>query len=209
MWASVEDVVKHATADEVEKEIRAQIGRARSMGWEPTHLDSHMGTLFAAPSFIERYVKVGMEEHIPIMFPGGHATLIQKQMNSPAAQIKMMQAIGQQLWNAGLPVLDDIFNESYGWVLPKGIKPTDENLRKFRTRKYMDAFKSLKPGITYMIMHCTRPSEIFARITDSGPARKGDLLAMMDPELKKFIVKEGIILTTWRELKERREKVKN
>src|SRR5690606_25818816 len=44
MWASVADVVTHATADEVEKEIRAQIDRARTMGFEPTHLDTHMGT---------------------------------------------------------------------------------------------------------------------------------------------------------------------
>ena len=32
-----------------------------------------------------------------------------------------------------------------------------------------------------------------------------DLLAMMDPELKQFIEKEGIIITTWRELKKRRD----
>src|SRR6478672_11230793 len=46
LWPAVEDVVKHASADEVEKEIKAQLDKARSMGFEPTHLDSHMGTLF-------------------------------------------------------------------------------------------------------------------------------------------------------------------
>src|SRR5688572_18727597 len=40
-WSSVEDVAKHATGDEVEAEIRAQIDRARNLGFEPTHLDSH------------------------------------------------------------------------------------------------------------------------------------------------------------------------
>lgn len=209
LWASVQEVMTHATPDEVEKEIRAQIERARSMGWEPTHLDSHMGTLFASTPFFERYVKVGMENNIPVMIPGGHATIIQQQMKLPPAQIQMMQTIGKQLWNAGLPVLDDLHNESYGWNLPSGMKPTDENLRKFKTQKYIDALKSLKPGVTMVIMHCTNPSEIFAKITDSGPSRKGDLLAMMDPELKKFIENEGIILTTWKVLKERREKGKN
>lgn len=42
-WKSVDDVVRNASADEVEAEIRAQLERARRMGFEPKHLDSHMG----------------------------------------------------------------------------------------------------------------------------------------------------------------------
>ncbi len=42
----------------------------------------------------------------------------------------------------------------------------------------------MKPGITYLIMHCTQPSEIFKHISGSGNTRKGDLLAMINPELK-------------------------
>lgn len=77
--ASVADVVQHASPDEVETEIRAQIERAIKMGWQPTHLDSHMGTLFASPLFLQRYIKVGIEYRIPVMFPGGHASLITQQ----------------------------------------------------------------------------------------------------------------------------------
>jgi len=60
-----------------------------------------------------------------------------------------------------------------------------------------------------MIMHCTSPSEVFPFISGSGPLRKADMLAMLDPELKSAIDREGIILTTWRELLERRTKIKN
>ncbi len=208
LWPSVEDVVKNASSDEVEKEIRAQIERARTMGWEPTHLDSHMGTLFASPAFIERYVKVGIENKIPVMFPGGHATLIKQQTKSSEERIQQIRILGKMLWDAGLPVLDDLHNESYGWDLPKEVTETDENLRKFKTKKYMDAIDSIKPGITMVIMHCTAPTEVFSHISDSGPTRKGDLLAMTDPQLKSFIKKKGIILTTWRELKQRREMLK-
>jgi hypothetical protein len=80
MWRGVKDVVAHASADEVETEIRAQIDRAKTMGFEPTHIDSHMGTLFATPAFIERYIKVGIEYQIPVMFPGGHNTLIAEEI---------------------------------------------------------------------------------------------------------------------------------
>lgn len=207
MWASVEDVVKHATADEVETEIRAQVERALQMGFKPTHMDSHMGTLFATPAFIQRYVKVGMEYKIPIMFPGGHNTLVMEQMKSTAADMQTARMVGKALWQAGLPVIDDLHNNSYAPHLPDGVKPTSENLRKYKTQFYIDALKSLKPGITYVIMHCIKPTEVFPYISDSGPIREADFLAMTNPELKKFIEKEGIILTTMRELMERREKV--
>jgi len=208
MWRGVKDVAEHASADEVETEIRAQVERAKTLGFEPTHLDSHMGTLFATPAFIERYLKVGIEYKIPVMFPGGHNTLIAEEMKSTAADLQSARLVGQKLWDAGLPVLDDLYNDSYSWKLPAGTAPTDENLRKFKTGKYIEVLKSLKPGITMIIMHCTNTTEVFEHISDSGPTRKGDLLAMTNPELKKFIEKEGIILTTWREMKQRRDKVK-
>jgi hypothetical protein len=209
MWASVEDVVKNATADEVEKEIRAQVERALQMGFKPTHMDSHMGTLFATPAFIQRYVKVGMEYKIPVMFPGGHNTMVMEQMKSTAADMQTARMVGKALWQAGLPVIDDLHNNSYAPHLPDGVKPTSENLRKYKTQFYIDALKSLQPGITYVIMHCIKPTEVFPYISDSGPIREADFLAMTNPELKKFIEKEGIILTTMRELMERREKVAN
>src|SRR5476651_50543 len=71
LWSSVEAVYFRATADEIDKEIRAQLDRALSMGFKPTHLDSHMGTLFAKDSFMEKYLKLGIEKQIPVMFPGG------------------------------------------------------------------------------------------------------------------------------------------
>jgi hypothetical protein len=55
-----------------------------------------------------------------------------------------------------------------------------------------------------VIMHCTATSEIFPYISDSGPVRKGDLLAMLDPQFRKALQDEKIVLTTWRELMERR-----
>ena len=44
-WHEVPDVVMHASPEEVEKEIRAQIDKAIAMGYQPNHIDTHMGTL--------------------------------------------------------------------------------------------------------------------------------------------------------------------
>ena len=208
MWHDVPAVVKNATADEVAREIDAQIERARAFGWEPTHLDSHMGTLFASPAFIEKYIAAGIKHKIPVMFPAGHATLIAQQRGLTPEEAMFFRMAGKQLWDAGLPVLDDLFNETYGWNLPDKVPATDKNLRAFKTKKYIEGLRRMKPGITMMIMHCTISSDIFPHISDSGPTRRGDLLAMTDPALKKYITDNKIILTTWRELMERRKNIK-
>jgi predicted glycoside hydrolase/deacetylase ChbG (UPF0249 family) len=67
MWRSVEDVVRRASPQEVETEIRAQVELALQMGLKPTHLDSHMGTLYADARFFEVFLKVAMEYRIPPM----------------------------------------------------------------------------------------------------------------------------------------------
>lgn len=207
MWASVQETAQHATADEIEKEIRSQLDRARIMGFEPTHMDSHMGTLFARQDYLERYFKVGMEQKIPVMFPGGHNSMIMKTAVTGLTMEKT-KMIGQMLWSAGLPVLDDLHNISYGWSTNNKSNPSDKELQKYKTQKYIESFKDLQPGVTMVIMHCTAPTEVFEHITDSGNTRKGDMLAMIDPVLRQYIKDNGIILTTWRELKQRRDKVK-
>jgi hypothetical protein len=59
-----------------------------------------------------------------------------------------------------------------------------------------------------VIMHCTAPTEVFNKISGSGVTRKADLLAMQSPALKKYITEKGIILTTWRELMQRRKAIR-
>ena len=206
MWRSVELVAQNASPDEVETEIREQVRRAREMGFEPTHLDSHMGTLFATLEFIERYVKVGIETKIPLMFPGGHATMITKTSGVPAAWNEPLKATGKRIWDAGLPVLDDIHNISYDFEYPKDENLTDEQLQKLATAQYIETMRQLKPGLSMVIMHCTAPSEVFKHIGSSGRVRKADMLAMTDPAFRKFLKDEKIILTTWRELKQLRQK---
>lgn len=206
LWPSVEDVVRHASAEEVYTEIRAQLDRARTLGFEPTHLDSHMGTLFGTPEFMQRYIALGIENKIPVMIPGGHNTMVQKSERIGKEQQQGMLQVGQLLWSSGLPVLDDLHNVSYEWKYPANAD--DKALQKFATSKYIETIRELKPGLTMVIMHCTYPSEIFEKISESGLKRKGDLLAMTDPAFKKFLQSEGIILTTWREIMKRRQSAK-
>lgn len=208
LWADVPDVVKHASAEEVDKEIRAQLARAERMGFHPTHLDSHMGTLFATPGFMEKYIQLGIEKQIPVMFPGGNDVAIQDETRFPDAVIRQLRQEGKKIWNAGLPVLDDLHNYSYDWKVPPALSKDNKKLCKWRVALYEKTLLQLKPGVTMVIMHCTDPSTIFSKITDSGDLRKADMLAMLDPGFKKFLHDKGFILTTWRELMQRRQNIR-
>ena len=149
------------------------------MGLPVTHMDSHMGTCFR-PKFIERYVKVAIEEQVPILM-------------APSAG-----EYAKKTWEGGLPVLDHIHSDSYDW------KTTDIDEK---VGLYVDAIRNLKPGITYMIIHCTKPDDMIGKINGNRDFLYGDYHAMIDPRTKKAIEEEGIILTTMKELKARRDKV--
>ncbi len=194
LWDDVPLVMLNGKPDDVETEIRAQLDRCRTLGLNPSHLDSHMGTVFAAFPFFERYLKVGIENNIPVMVPGGHMTYIAK--DAPM-MIGLARQMSEKAWAAGLPVLDDIHTGDYQEGGPQNKK---DNVIQF--------LRTMKPGITQFIVHCTQPSETFSKISGSGGARLAELEAMIDPEVRKVVEEEGIILTTWRELKARRDAVK-
>jgi len=196
LWHGVLDVAAHATADEVEKEMLAQIDKALAMGIKPTHLDSHMGTCFH-PLFLDRYVKLGIEKQIPILMMGGHMQHIGAEAETAALK-PMVYLIANRVWNAGLPVIDDLVTS-----------PTSASTYEGRKEQLIKLLREMKPGITEIIVHCTVQTEVFSHISGSGPAREAELRLMTDPDVKKFIENEGIILTTWRELKERRQRVKS
>ena len=190
LWKSVSDVLAHATADEIETEIRAQIDKALSMGINPTHLDSHMGTCFT-PLFMDRYVKVGIEKQIPILIFGGHMQYIGDQVGPLRP---MVISIAEKVWNAGLPVIDDLVTS-----------PTSAKDYEGKKAELIKLLREMKPGITEIIVHCTVQTEVFSHISGSGPNREAELRLLTDSDIKKFIKNEGIILTTWRELNKRRE----
>ena len=60
-------VVANARAEQVERELRAQIDRARAAGIRITHLDSHMATLFRSEALLNVYLRVGYAYNLPLL----------------------------------------------------------------------------------------------------------------------------------------------
>lgn len=226
-WHTVEQVVANATPEEVYIELKAQIERSLSMGIRPTHMDSHMGTVFAHPEFLKKYIQLGAEYKIPVMFPGGNNVLLEESQLAPVirklkaegkytegmtlpkpALLEQTTAIGQQIWTLGLPVLDDLHSASGDWK-PEKPEYTREEHAEYKVEQFKRILDKMKPGLAMIIVHSTTHNENFDTISGSGKSRQADLDAMLSPDLKAFIEKNGIILTTWREVMERRQKVKD
>jgi predicted glycoside hydrolase/deacetylase ChbG (UPF0249 family) len=190
LWPRAQDVLNHATVEEFEKEILAQIDKAQAIGITPTHLDSHMGTCFYEP-FIESYVKVGIEKKIPILMIGGHM----QHAGPEVGRFKLLlKALGERVWSGGLPVIDDLVTQ-----------PTKGPAYEQRKQELLTLLAEMQPGITQIIVHCTAPTEVFAHISGSGKTRAAELRLMLDPEIRSFIKEQGVVQTTWRELKQRRD----
>jgi hypothetical protein len=190
LWHSVPEVVFNASPDEFETEIRAQLERCRSLGLEPTHLDTHMGTVFS-PTYVQRYVEVGIDSGVPVLIFGGHLQHVGKNIGPFRWYLK---GLAKKAWDAGLPVIDDLVTS-----------PTEGATLDAKKAHLKDLLRAQQPGITQYIVHCTKTSPDFSKISGSGATRLAELQMVTDPEIKQFVKDEGIILTTWRELLDRRK----
>jgi predicted glycoside hydrolase/deacetylase ChbG (UPF0249 family) len=184
MWRSVEDVKAHASPKEVETEIRAQIERARKFGIKPTHVDSHMGTLFSEPRFFEAYVRVAKETGIFPMLPSPTPEII--------AEGKAMDidypALASKLESQGFLLLDR---------LDTGLDAEPYEERKAELQKLI---RTLQPGVTELIVHLSGDDDEIHHVTGNWKRRYHDYRLCMDPDIRKLIQDEGVKLTGYRPL---------
>jgi predicted glycoside hydrolase/deacetylase ChbG (UPF0249 family) len=124
-YASTKEFVEHAKLDEVEMEIHAQIERAKSMGLEPSHLDSHMHALYATPELFGVFLKVAHEYKLPIRMARN---------DQPFQSVLSLMAPGD-------PVPDAIYSPGAD-VSPSGWNDY-----------YVNLIKSLQPGVTEVFVH--------------------------------------------------------
>lgn len=178
LWPETEPAVQHIKAEDAEREIRAQIEKAIAMGIHPTHVDSHMGVLFARPDLIAVYVKVAHDYKLPFLGMLGPAL--------PAAARSMFTD-------------KDVLVDSV--VIANPSVPAAD-WKKF----YLDAVKNLKPGLTEFIVHLAHNDAEFQAVAidhpDYGAAwRQRDYEAITSPELKKAIEDNHVVLVHWKDIK--------
>jgi len=189
LWHEVPGVVFHASADEVEKEIRAQIDKAISMGYQPNHIDTHMGTLYGHPAYVERFFKVAVEYGIPANAIDLSDPLVADKFRKQGYPIS--EDVIELIEQYPLPKLDNFTS------VPKG-KSYEEKIENFKA-----LIKSLPAGLTEIIFHPSVESEELKSITNSWQQRVWEAKMFSDPDLIGFFEEEEIIFTNWIEIMER------
>jgi predicted glycoside hydrolase/deacetylase ChbG (UPF0249 family) len=180
-YPSVEELGKAAKGPDAEKELKAQIDRAIASGVQPTHLDTHMGSVMANPELIKIYLDLSDIYHLPILFPRAYLGMF------PPDLAKSM--------DSKIFLLDNLFM-------------LDANMI---TGKWIDAYKkgieAMKPGLNEMIVHLAIDNDEMQAISkghkDYGSAwRQHDLDLVSGPEFKELLKTNHIILIGWRQIRD-------
>ncbi len=189
LYPTVAEVVEHADPAEIEKEIRAQVERALDFGLNPTHLDSHMGTLFAHPDFFEAYLRVGQEYKIPILVPD--SWLQNAMFSDDEARDRIVQLANEYPVHVQQVIMLDSSIPESEW---------------FET--YDNAIKNLEPGLNEILLHPGYDNAEMQAMTRNyyhnfeAAWRQRDYDYFTSQRLKDLLEEENIQLVTWREIKE-------
>lgn len=178
LWPETNPAKQHIKADEAEREIRAQIEKAISLGIHPTHVDSHMGVLFSRPDLFAVYVKVAREYKLPFLA-----------VRSPDAPTALLSILSDKDFVLDSIVMASPEVQAAGW-------------KDF----YVMAIRNLKPGITEFIVHLGHDDAELQAVTvdhpDYGSAwRQRDYEAITSPEFKKTLEDNHVILVHWSDIK--------
>jgi predicted glycoside hydrolase/deacetylase ChbG (UPF0249 family) len=176
-YSTTDAAAAHAKPDQAEAEIRSQIERAMAYGIHPTHLDSHMGTMFATPELFTAYVKVAHDYHLPFL----------------AVKVTDQRARLLSLLSPSDVLFDTVV------IAPPNLQPAD------RKSFYLNSIKDIKPGLTYFIVHLAYDdSESRAMMGQNEPFgaawRQADFDIVTSAEFQQALRDNHIVVIRWRDL---------
>lgn len=189
MWPDVPEVVMHASPKEVETEICAQIDAMLAMGHKPSHIDTHMGTLYGSPEFARVFFETAVKYNIP-------ANAIDLSNKEVADYYR----------KAGYPINDEMIQYLEKYPLPKLDNFTsapDGKTYEDKRENFIKLVQSLKPGLTEIIFHPSILTDNLKSITGSAQQRAWEAEMFSDPVIKQFFKDNDIELTTWTEIMKR------
>jgi hypothetical protein len=175
----------------IQRELFAQIERAIAAGITPTHVDTHMGSVFH-PKYMHAYVQLAVHFKIPVMIPRLDEHELRNQGfdgESTQWMVKKLHALEDELEGEGLPLIDHV-----SWM------PLDKP--ENRMEQAFTALDALQPGITHFIIHPSYDTPEARAIGPDWPSRVGDYETFMDERVREHIQKTGVQVIGYRALKQ-------
>ena len=193
------DVFFKANPDEVRKEIQAQIDLSRSIGLNPSHIDSHMGSLFVKKELFKVYLEVAHQNKLISFVPPRTSDFFDQDFPKPDHVVQVDDFF--MLY----PVSDREFVEkNVGKKQADNILVSEYNLEEW-IEKYSAKIESLKPGLTVILVHLGYHDNELKAITVDHPEfgsywRQLDYDALNSKQIKNIIKNNDIKLVTWKEI---------
>jgi len=172
------EAAKNADPKQVEMEITAQIEKARALGIQPTHLDSHMGTLYQNKELFEVFLRVARSNKLPVRVARAWFT-----------RADFLPSVLRP---------DDVYIDRTLDINPS-VAPNEWG--KF----YSDEIRKLEPGVTEVIIHLAHDDAEMQGATSDHPNwgaawRQRDFDFFTSDAFRKLLQENNIKLITWREL---------
>ena len=173
----IKNFVLRADPDELKKELQAQINKIKSLGIEPTHIDSHEGALFFNKDHFRVYLEIGEKNKLPVFVPKGVDAHFNKGFPKPENVV----------------VIKDLY------MARKGLKRSEWEAF------YLNTLNGLKPGLSQLIVHLgyndNEMREISVDHPDYGASwRHLDYKAVTSDGFLKALKQNNIKLVTWKEI---------
>jgi len=187
LWRRASDAAR-ARVEEVELELKAQVKRSFELGFKPSHLDTHMGTVYQRPALLRTYMKVAVEHGLRPMLVKPSAEIVRRALEEgvvlPDGLVKEMEALGT-------PMLDELYTEIPG-------DDFQERIRGFRA-----ILARLRPGtVNQVIVHLgLDDEELRAAIRGKHYIKRYlDYRLVTSPEAAKLVEEYGVTLIGWKDL---------
>ncbi len=181
---------EHGDPEAVQLELRAQVDRAIALGIDPTHIDTHMGSV-AHPKFIPGYLQLSVQYASPPMIMRmDELSWLDFGLEPETAKLAALMVA--QTEEMGIPLLDHL-----GSLELDQAGTLDERIAYAKR-----SFDALKPGITHFIIHPSKDTPELRAITPDWPYREADYQAFLSEELRDHLQQSGVHVIGYRTLKE-------
>ena len=177
MWETTRETVEHATAEDAEREMRAQVDRALAAGIDVTHIDAHMGTAFNL-KFVDAYFRIASAYRLPAFVPRIRARDLPAhglpdRIAEYARRIDEAEA-------AGFPIFDHFDADSLDFPPGSGLAHNQTRLDR------------LGSGLSYLITHCAQGGSELESITPDWRQRDEERKIYSDGSMRDALVSRGM-----------------